>query len=223
MYGQYLFCLVSGAISLSAIVNHAHAAVFMDIDAIGVLLSKDSISAQRTYTGTFDISAANSVGTVTIGAPYADSSVFYTGVTGYQSSSYVITSATAYFYIRDDASDSDTEEVRISFLQSASDGGSGSDFEFARGRVANRDFTVFYGALNSTLTGALQDGVIEYNLRTDRGDFVLDFARLEVVASPGAGLDATAVPEPGAVTGCVSTILLVMAAVRSRHRVVSPD
>jgi hypothetical protein len=222
MLRQYLSRLVVLWMVGSAVGSHTYAAAFMDIDAIGVLMNKDGTSSQRTYAGTFNISVGDGPGTVTIGAPYANSPELYSDVAGYSPSQFTITSATAYFYVRDEGSDSGTEEVRIEFIRGSGDDGSGGDYDFDRGQISNRSFTLFDGNLNSTVIGALEDGVIQYTLEADRGDFVFDFARLEVftVANPSTtGSSPTTVPEPAATAGWVTASLLAIAALRARRRV----
>jgi hypothetical protein len=195
----------------------------MDVDEIAALMNKDGTSSQRIYTGTFNISVGDGSGTVTIGAPYADSLEHYTDIAGYNPSQHIITRATAYFYVRDDGTDSGTEEVRIEFIRDSGDDGSGSDYDFERGQIANRSFSLFDGNLNSTVIGALEDGIIQYTLEADRGDFVFDFARLEVLTVPNpsysTGSSPATVPEPAATAGWVTASLFAIAALRARRRV----
>jgi hypothetical protein len=203
----------------------------MDVDAIAFLMNKDGSSSQRTYTGTFNISVGDDSAKVTIGAPYANSPEHYTDIAGYNPSKHTITSATAYFYVRDEGTDSATEEIRIEFVRDGTDDSSGGDYDFGRGQISNRSFTLFDGKLNSTVLGALKDGVIEYTLEADRGDFVLDFARLEVFAVQNSDLSlslspslttassSATVPEPAATAGWVTASLVAIAALRSRRRV----
>jgi hypothetical protein len=123
--------------------------------------------------------------------------------------------------VRDDGTDSGTEEVRIEFVRGPADDSSGGDYDFDRGQISNRSFTLFDGNLNSTVIGALEDGVIQYTLEADRGDFVFDFARLEVLAVPNPNYQAGSsptVPEPGATAGWVGASLLAIAALRARRR-----
>ena len=209
-------------VCLNALGINAYAVVFEDIDSIGAYLNKDGTSSQRLYTGTFDIAQGDGPASVTLGTPYASPSQTLSDIAGYNRTDFTISSATAYFYIRDDASDSATEEVRIQFLRNDAYNGSGGDYEFARGQISNKSFSIFGGSVNSTVVASLVNGVIQYTVEADRGDFILDYARLTVVATANSsgptGSDLTSVPEPTWTTGVTAIALVGVLAARKATR-----
>lgn len=209
-------------VCLTTLGVNTYSVVFMDVDSIGAYLNKDGTSSQRIYTGTFDIAQGDGPTSVTLGTPYASPSQTLSDIAGYNRTDFTISSATAYFYIRDDASDSGTEEVRIQFVRNDAYNGSGGDYEFARGQIANKSFSIFGGSVNSTVVASLVDGVIQYTVEADRDDFILDYARLTVVATANssgpAGSDLTSVPEPTWTVGVATMALLGFVATRKGKR-----
>lgn len=205
--------------------SNAYSVVFLDIDPIGVHLNKDGPSSGRSYTGTFDITVGDGSVQVSLGAPYAMSAEALTDIAGYNPTDFTLSSATAYFYLRDDTPDPATEEVRIQFLRNSSYTGSGGDYEFARGQILNQGSSIFDDTVNPTVLASLSNGRIEYTVMADRGNFILDYARLDVVAiaksgSPAASNQAS-VPEPASTAGVLTVGLLGWAAARSRKRKIS--
>ncbi len=208
--------------------SSAYSVVFMDIDPIGVLLNKDGSDSGRLYTGTFDITVGDGSVRVKLGAPYAMPAEALADIAGYNPTDFTITSATAYFYLRDDTKDSVTEEVRVQFLRNSSYAGSGGDYDFAKGRISDQGFSIFDGKVNPTVLSALSNGKIGYTVMADRGNLILDYARLDVVAIAKSGSTTTftqaSVPEPASTAGVLTLGLLGWAAARSRNRRTSrPD
>lgn len=199
----------------SACIASSHAIEFRDIDEIGLYMRHNGPDAQKTYSGSFNILLGDGSVSVTIGSPYYSTPLTLKDLAGFDPDQYSITSATAYFYFRDDGSDNDREEVRVEFAREKSksdddkaedagdkDKGTGNDYDFSDGTIANKRFTVFSDALNATVLAALEDGHINYEIRADKGDFYFDYARLEVMAdftrrNPDLSGDRIAVPDSG--------------------------
>ena len=217
-----------------ACLSNLQAVEFRDIDAIGLYMKKSGADAEKSYSGTFDILFGDGSATVTIKSPYYTTPLSLSDAAGFDPEKYSITEATAYFYFQDDASDSDREEVRVQFTKSKSDkvsgddkqdseddknNGKGNDYDFSNGAISNRSFTVFSDSLNATILAAIEDGVVNYEIRADKGDFYFDYARLEVIAdyvaapNPSSG-DRMAVPDSGSTAALMllgSAGLLVLA------------
>ena len=198
-------CTLAGTLATSA-------TVFQDIDTVGIYMKKDGSDAQKKVSGHFDILVGDNSFDVTIGSPYFATSQTFDDIAGYDPNAYSITESTAFFYFRDDATDSDKEEVRIKFLEDSGDhdggDGDGNDYEFARNSVNNKTFSIFSDSVNATIEAALQDGVLAYQIKADKGDFIFDFARLEVVAtarttpsSPAPTNLRTSIPDSGSSIG----------------------
>lgn len=203
--------IAAGCAALGAF-TPAHATLFQDVDAFGVYMKKTGNDGEKKVTGTFNILTGDGFASITIGSPYYSTSQTFTDIAGYDPSAYSITEATAFFYFRDDASDAEAEAVKVKFIKDSGDhdggGGDGNDFVFYDSNLNNKSFTLFSDTVNASVLAAIQDGVLEYEIKADRGDFYFDFARLEVLTSPiiapAPPGTRTPVPDAGSALGMLA-------------------
>jgi len=142
----------------------------MDIDPIGVKLSGYHSRMAQQVSGIFDITgAAGDQDTVSIGRPYYQEEHTFSDIHGFTPGQDEAYYAKAYFYVADRECDR-WEWVAIELGNS----------------VMYREVDVdILGMRARVLTELNENGTVAYTVTSLRGDFWLDYARIDVCAREG--------------------------------------
>jgi len=182
------------------VVGSVYAVPFRDVDSFmnnnkGVLVTKTA-----PLTGAFSILAPGDGDSIKIGAGYTDSGTTYTDISGFRPGIDMATSASAFFYFRDD-NDAAADRVNVTL----------DNLAFVDNYKIESPI-YFGGTLAANLLVQLNsDGKLVYSV-TPQGnlDFYVEYARLEVNATLGGSSQVPAsVPEGGSTVALLASVLWV--------------
>ncbi len=194
---------------LSVLVGHEAAALpltqsspqllFQDFVAVGTTLS-----AGDSFSGTFNIQTAGS-GSTSINVGYANAGETFTDRGGYLPFT-PLTSAKAYFYIRDANQGNDTLGLSLGGSQFLnSDTGSGSAFAILEG-IADLSLLQTNGWLSYSIS----------QLGTSRGsNFTVDYVQLQVVTAP----EDNRVPDGGVSVAFLGAVLAGLVVLKRKNKI----
>jgi hypothetical protein len=152
-----------------------------------------------SVTGTFDLKNPGS-STYTITAPYPGLTTI-SDQGGFVPGTDVATSATAFFWFRDDNDPNETEHVAVNL----------NGLPFTGGQVTSEGVSVFGGTADVTATINL-NGTVTYTVTATDGDFFFDYADLTATGD----VIRTNAPDGGATASLLGVGLLGVAAIRRK-------
>ena len=165
----------------------ASAVAFRDVDSfIGANGRGVLVNQSTSANGSFSIVAPSEGNSITIGSGYTDAGATYSDIAGFRPGIDLATSASAFFYFRDDH---DTQADRVNVTL--------DNLSFINNYKI--DAPVFFGGVLAAniLVQLNTDGKLSYAV-TPQGnlDFYLEYARLDVNATIGQQ-GTTAIPDAG--------------------------
>lgn len=201
--------LLVGCAAALVVSFSASAVTFRDIDHPGILLDA---SGTQTYHGVFDLITGDVTGGVhegpfTIGAPYPLSiQGTYSEISGFDPNTMQATSGKVSFWIKDnDTSAADgTEIYTIALDDIANKLATGSNFGKYKFQVSGLSVDLLM-TINET-------GALDYYVTATEGNFILDYAMLDVQAQ------AKSVPDAGATLTLLGLGVIGMTSLRRLYR-----
>jgi hypothetical protein len=186
----------------------AHAATFLDVDALGG--ARLSSGGTASLSGTFDVTADGIEGDAfQIGFPYSWSGLTLQDQGGFEVGVHQTTAASVLLAVRDDF------DLRLEFMV----------LELASTDLSvpvEVDFGIERFGVDATLFTMIDaTGRLDYEIIARRGDFRVDYAALYVqagVASASPPASSPPIPEVGSFSAYAVGSLLVLGHVRRRRR-----
>jgi hypothetical protein len=200
MNNTFKMLLAAGAF---VAVQQSQALTWRDMEShLGTVLSAGP-GGTASATGEFDITGGSD--SITITPPvYTDAGNTYSDITGFQPGTDVATAARASFWFRDDIDNAAEAERVVVTLDLV--------VPFKDQVLQSEGFDIFGGTAN-ILASLNADGKVTYEVTAVDGDFVFDYARLDV-----DGIDNTipSVPDGGATAMLLGLGTLGVAAMRRK-------
>jgi hypothetical protein len=200
MNNTFKMLLAAGAF---VAVQQSQALTWRDMEShLGTILSAGP-GGTASASGQFDITAGND--SITITPPvYTDAGNTYNDITGFQPGTDVATGAKVNFWFRDDL-DNTTEAERVSVTLDLAN--------FLNNELVKTEGFSIFGGQADILASLNADGKVDYQVTAIEGDFVFDYARLDV---DGIDNQIPSVPDGGATAMLLGLGTLGVAAMRRK-------